>query len=597
MKNLSEAEITRLCAEIREKLIETVGKTGGHLASNLGIVELTVAIHRVFDAPSDKIIFDVGHQSYVHKMLTGRYERMSGLRKKGGISGFTRCSESEYDPFGSGHSGNAVSAGLGFAEANKLNGKNDYVVCVVGDGSFTNGMVFEALNNCLRENLNLIIILNDNEMSISRNVGGLAKYFSKKSSSKKYFNFKKGLQRFLKRIPYLGNGLIKLFRKIRDLLKRIIFPGNIFEDLGLDYIGPVDNGDVSKICDVLEEAKTQKKVCLVHFLTHKGLGYAPAEENPSLYHAVAPFDTEKGIEKSDKKTYSSEFGKNLSSLAASDSEICAVTAAMCDGTGLCGFSKEFPERFFDVGIAEEHAVTFCAGLAAAGKKPVFAVYSSFFQRCFDQLIHDVAIQRLHTVVCVDRAGFVGGDGVTHQGLFDVGMALSVPNTKIWSPDGFEELGKCLEEAVSSDGLCVVRYPKGGEEDYDREAFEEHDGFSVLEAEENPEATLVTYGRLTKNAATAAKKLGKVRVIKLLRLSPLNTEELGPFLYGKIFFAEEGMKNGGVGEYLAAEFPEKKITVRAVSDFTDGGSEDELIREYGLDAISLEKMILKEIERV
>lgn len=594
---MSNAETAQLCAELRKTLINTVGKTGGHLASNLGIVELTVAIHKTFNAPADKIIFDVGHQSYVHKILTGRYEKMPELRKKGGISGFTRRSESEYDPFGSGHSGNAVSAGLGFAEANRMDGKNDYVVCVVGDGSFTNGMVFEALNNCHRENLNLIIILNDNEMSISPNVGGLAKYLSKKSSSKKYFRFKKGLQRFLKHIPYLGNGLIALFRKIRDLLKRIIFPGNIFEDLGLDYIGPVDTLDVSKICDVLEEAKSQKKVCLVHVLTHKGLGYAPAEENPSLYHAVAPFDTEKGIVPSDKKTFSSEFGNILCDLAKRDLAICAVTAAMCDGTGLCGFSKGFPERFFDVGIAEEHAVTFCAGLAAAGKIPVFAVYSSFLQRCFDQLIHDIAIQNLHVVICVDRAGFVGGDGVTHQGLFDVGMALSVPNTKVWSPDGFDELRKCLEAAVCSDGLCIVRYPKGGEENYDRAAFEEYDGFSVLEAKEKPEATVVTYGRITENAAAAAEKLGNVRVVKLLRLSPINTEKLGSFLVGKVFFAEEGMKNGGVGEFLAETFPEKKIQVRAVSDFTDGGSENELIREYGFDADFLEKMISESLGRV
>lgn len=597
MKKLSNAEIAILCDELRTAIIETVGKTGGHLASNLGVVELTVAIHKVFNAPADKIIFDVGHQSYVHKILTGRYEKMSELRKKGGISGFTRRSESEYDSFGSGHSGNALSAGLGFAEANKLDGKDDYVVCVIGDGSFTNGMVFEALNNCLREDLHLVIILNNNEMSISRNVGGLAKYLSKKSSSKKYFRFKKGLQRFLKHIPYLGNGLIALFRKIRDLLKRIIFPGNIFEDLGLDYIGPVEDRDVSKICDVLEEAKSQKKVCIVHVLTRKGFGYGPAEKNPSLYHAVAPFDIEKGVVPSEKRTFSSEFGEELVCLAKRNPKICAITAAMCDGTGLCGFSKGFPERFFDVGIAEEHAVTFGAGLAAAGKTPVFAVYSSFLQRCFDQLVHDIAIQSLHVVVCVDRAGFVGGDGVTHQGLFDVGMALSVPNSKIWSPDSFDELRKCLNEAICSDGLCFVRYPRGSEAEYDRSEFSEYDGFSVLEAEKEPKATLVTYGRIAKNAVVAAKRLKTVRVVKLCRLAPVSEDELAPFLVGKIIFVEEGMKNGGVGEMLAEKFPEKKISVHAVSNFTDGGSEEELMKEYGFDSDSLEKMISENLESV
>ena len=597
LRGLSDRETALLCDELREKIIDTVSINGGHLASNLGVVELTVAVHKVFNAPDDKIIFDVGHQSYVHKLLTGRFDGMSELRRKNGLSGFTRRSESEYDPFGSGHSGNAISAGLGFAEANKLNGKDDYVVCVVGDGSFTNGMVYEALNNCLHEDLNLIIILNDNEMSISRNVGGLSKYLSEKRSSKNYFRFKKGLQRFLRHIPYLGNGLIKLFRKIRDLFKRILLPGNIFEDLGLDYIGPVENSDVSKICDVLEEAKTKKKVCIVHFLTRKGLGYAPAEDNPSLYHAVAPFDKNIGVIPSDKKTFSSVFGEALVSLAKKDREICAVTAAMCDGTGLCGFANSFPERFFDVGIAEEHAVTFCAGLAAAGKKPVFAVYSSFLQRCFDQLIHDVAIQGRHVVVCVDRAGFVGGDGVTHQGLFDVGMALSVPGTKIWAPDGFDGLRDCLSKALESDGLCIVRYPKGGEEDYDRHSFTEYDGFSVLEPKAPPKATLVTYGRITKNAVDAAKNLGNVRVIKLIRLFPINLSALENLLVGNVFVSEEGMKNGGIGEFLTSSFPEKNITVRAVSDFTDGGSTEELVSEYGFDAVSLEKMISERNESV
>ena len=593
LKQLSVKQLPEVCEEIREKLIFDVTASGGHLASNLGAVELSVALHFVF-GEKDKIVWDVGHQCYTHKILTGRTD-FTTLRKQGGLSGFPDVVEDPSDNFTVGHAGTAISQALGLAKARDINGEDYSVVAVVGDGSLTSGLTYEALNNV--KDTRLIVVVNDNNMSISQSVGTSTLNLSKLRVGK-YDKNKQKLKNGLCRIPLVGKPMYRFLRWCKRRAKLGYYRNSYFDNFDVKYVGIIDGNEVADLVYYLTKIRDNvTKPTVLHIITKKGKGYAPAEENPSLYHAVAPFDTEKGIVPSDKKTFSSEFGNILCDLAKRDPAICAVTAAMCDGTGLCGFSKGFPERFFDVGIAEEHAVTFCAGLAAAGKIPVFAVYSSFLQRCFDQLIHDIAIQNLHVVICVDRAGFVGGDGVTHQGLFDVGMALSVPNTKVWSPDGFDELRKCLEEAVLSDGLCIVRYPKGGETDYDRAAFEEYDGFSVFDAKEKPEATVVTYGRITENAAAAAEKLGNVRVVKLLRLSPINTEKLGSFLVGKVFFAEEGMKNGGVGEFLSETFPEKNIYVRAVSDFTDGGSENELIREYGFDADFLEKMISESLGRV
>lgn len=581
LKNLTEAQLKTLCSELRQKLVDTVSETGGHLASNLGIVELTVAIHRVFNAPDDSIIFDVGHQSYVHKMLTGRKDSFSTLRKKGGISGFTRRSESEYDAFGSGHSGNSLSAAIGIATAKKLSGSEDWTVCVIGDGSFTNGMIYEGLNNCFDKDLKLVIILNDNEMSISENVGGLRAYCNKKRITKGYFAFKKGLQKVLKKIPLIGNGLISFFRAIRDFLKKIILPSNLFEDLGLDYIGPVDGHDVSKICVVLNEAKDKKCVTLVHALTKKGKGYAPAEENPSLYHSVAPFDKNTGVVPKKKETFSSVFGNIISDEAEKNHNICAVTAAMVDGTGLSGFAEKFPERFFDVGIAEEHALTFCAGLAAGGKIPVFAVYSTFAQRVFDQIIHDVSIQQVHVVLCLDHCGFVDGDGITHQGIFDVPMLSCIPDITVYSPETYGELKDCFKKAVEGNGLCVVRYPKGSEKVYSLPEVRDFEDFKVYDFGEKIERTYITYGRITEKLVSAIKENGiSARVVKLIKIAPLNIEEIEKNFISEVCVVEEGSEKGGIGQQLSSSVKNFNIRVHGVNGFADSGNAEELMKEFG-----------------
>ncbi len=506
LKNLSEAEIGTLCAELRQYIIATTEKNGGHLASNLGVVELSVAMHKVFDCPRDHFIFDVGHQSYTHKLLTGRYEEFVTLRQAGGLSGFTNRSESEYDCFGAGHSSTSLSAGLGFSYADRLSGSDAYTVVVLGDGAFTGGMIHEALNN-LRKHLKLIIILNENEMSISKNIGRFAGSLARLRRKSSYFRAKKKTVNFIKKIPLVGEGLFCGIRSIKKTFKNALYGSNYFEDMGLYYLGPADGNNYEDVKALLEAAKDAGESVLIHLKTKKGKGYAPAEENPDVYHGLKPADAP-----STESNFSAEMGKTLTAMAEEDDKICAITAAMSGGTGLDGFEKAHPDRFFDVGIAEEHAATFAAGLAANGYKPVFAVYSTFLQRSYDQMMHDVALQNLPVVFCVDRAGFNESDGATHHGIFDVAFTSQLPNFRIYTPVTYDGVAASLKDAFGKNCPALIRYPSGAEKQSIKEAFYgdkpiERPGlrtdFSLANA---PKHIIVTHGRIAAECLEAKKLL-------------------------------------------------------------------------------------------
>ena len=440
LKSLEPEEIELLNEEIRDFLIDNVSRNGGHLASNLGVVELSVAIHRVFDSPKDHIIWDVGHQSYVHKLLTGRRAEFDTLRTPGGISGFVKRAESEHDCFGAGHSSTSISAALGFAEADHLNGSDAYTIAVVGDGAFTGGMIHEGLNNC-RKDLKLIIILNENEMSISKNIGQFAKNLSKLRMRPGYFKAKRFTGNVLKHVPFVGKHLFRFALRVKKAFKNMMYGSNYFEDMELYYLGPIDGNDYESMEKILTEAKKLKESAVIHIKTVKGKGYDPAEESPDKYHGVAPNNTKKK-----RKTLTDVFGECVCELAEGDERICAITAAMCDGTGLNGFKEKYPDRFFDVGIAEEHAVTFGAGLAASGMKPLVAIYSTFLQRSYDNVIHDVALQKLPVTLCIDRAGLNSRDGATHHGIFDVAFLSHIPNMTIYTPTTEESLSRLLRNS-------------------------------------------------------------------------------------------------------------------------------------------------------
>ncbi|MDK2968263.1 MULTISPECIES: 1-deoxy-D-xylulose-5-phosphate synthase [Lacrimispora] len=462
IKKFSPQELTLLSQEIRDFLIEKISTTGGHLASNLGVVELTMAIYLAFDLPMDKIVWDVGHQSYTHKILSGRRMDFDELRQYGGMSGFPKRKESPCDAFDTGHSSTSISAGLGLAQARDVLGKEHFVVSVIGDGSLTGGMAYEALNNAAQMKKNFVIILNDNNMSISENVGGMSTYLNSIRTGNGYLDLKKHVTNTLSRIPVIGEQLIDKISRTKNGIKQLLIPGMLFENMGITYLGPVDGHDVKALTRTLKEAKNLDHTVLVHVITKKGKGYAPAEKYPSKFHGVEPFDILTGKPKKDKKNlnYTDVFSKTICSLAKDDKKIVAVTAAMPDGTGLKRFSSLYPDRFFDVGIAEEHAVTSAAGMAAGGLKPVVAVYSSFLQRGFDQVLHDVCIQNLPVVFAVDRAGLVGSDGETHQGIFDLSFLSAIPNMSIFAPKNDWELEKGLEFAFSLDSPIAVRYPRG-----------------------------------------------------------------------------------------------------------------------------------------
>ncbi len=596
VRKLSDGELEVLCTEIRHALIDTVASNGGHLASNLGTVELTVALHKSFNSPDDKIIWDVGHQAYAHKLLTGRYSQFSTLRRENGISGFVRPDESEHDSFYEGHAGVSISQAAGIAAANAVKGNKNYAVAVIGDGSFGNGMAYEALNHAGSTKSKLIVILNDNEMSISENVGAMARYLAKVRAKPEYYRFKAGTEKTLKKIPVVGESLADHIFKLKATLKNIIYSSSFFEDLGFRYIGPIDGHDINGLCEAMNSAKMVSVPVVIHVNTLKGRGYDFAEDAPEKFHGISKFDVVTGEPLSSGDSFSAHFGKTLCDFASKDKRICAITAAMALGTGLENFSKEYPERFFDVGIAEEHAVTFASGLSAGGMLPVFAVYSTFLQRCADQMIHDCALQRRKTVIAVDRAGFVGEDGETHQGLFDVAIARSIPNTTIYSPATYAEMSRAFYNAFYKDeNLVIIRYPRGC---MPADAVEAEVGDYSVIGNDDAKIAIVTYGRLYFNALKAkeilAEKGIEVQIVKINKINPIPDGAVEAVCGCRnVLFFEEGMKNGGVAEGFASKLTENdfggKYSITAVDgEFVSHASVDRLMEKYSM---SPEKMAL------
>lgn len=595
IKRLSLAEKEQLCSELRAYIIDIVSSTGGHLASSLGTVELCVALHSVFNTPDDKIIFDVGHQAYAHKIITGRYTDFRSLRVKGGISGFPRPDESEHDAFIAGHASTSISAALGIARAMELQGDDHTVISVIGDGALTGGEAYEGLNNASKLKRRFIVILNDNEMSISKNSGAIAAYLSQMRSSTKYFETKKRVKDALSKSA-IGRELAKSVSGTKELVKFAIFQSNIFENLGYKYLGPINGNNLADMIDVLNVAKQYNEPCIVHIKTKKGKGFLPAEQNSGEYHGLSKRPLIMSSEKYD--TYSETAGKYICELAGQDDRICAVTAAMKYATGLQHFAKAFRSRFFDVGIAEEHAVTFAGGLASQGMLPVFCVYSTFLQRCYDQIIHDLAIEKEHIVLAVDRAGMVGEDGETHQGLFDVAMLTTIPNTVIYSPSNDKELCSCLHKAFyDCDGIAVVRYPKG----IACHSSNNFDDSDIHFYPKGGKALVVTYGRTVNNAVVASEKTN-ADVIALTKIYPIPEEAVETALkYQKVIFFEEGISSGGIGEKFAFELMKNgwngKYRICAVDrEFVSYDDTDSQLARYFLDADGMIKIIGETLEQ-
>lgn len=559
IKKLNNDELNSLCQEIRELMINTVSNNGGHLASNLGAVELTVALHKVFNSPNDQIVFDVGHQCYTHKILTGRKDNFASLRTEGGISGFTRPVESNHDIFSSGHSSTSISAAIGLAKAKALKGEKGKVIAIIGDGAMTGGLAYEALNNSGHENDNLIVILNDNNMSISQNVGSLAKSLTNIRTSPKYYTFKSRVIRHLSRVPKIGAKLTTLFTVINKKVRKKVYHSTFFEDLGFRYYGIIDGHDIEALTDVLNVAKSHNRSVLIHISTQKGKGYEFAEKNPSKFHGIGQFDVATGEAKNGGKNFSAAFGESLVNLAEKDSRICAVTAAMSTGTGLVEFSKKYPKRFFDVGIAEQHAVTFSSGLAKNGMIPFFAVYSTFLQRSYDQIIHDVAMQGLKVIFGIDRAGFVGEDGESHQGVFDTAYLMSVPKLTVFAPSSFEELSSMMYKAAYKENNAVaIRYPRGGEMYLPQDYEYNKKNFAVF-GSNNAKKCIVTYGREFSNCYQAFEELENVMLIKLNKIKPIDSSVFDLLNNANdVYFFEEGIKSGGVGECFGSLLNEKGI---------------------------------------
>jgi len=601
LKQLPDRDIPALAGEIRQEIIGTLAENGGHLASNLGMVEATIALHRTFSCTveerTDTLVFDVGHQCYTHKLLTGRFDRFSTIRQGGGLSGFTNRAESPYDAMTCGHSGSSVSAAMGIAEANRLKygTGNDapWTVAVVGDGSFTNGMIFEALNSLAGRRLNLIILLNDNEMSISKNVGGLSKYLSYIRTSESYFTFKLVLKRAFSVLPFIGNGLVRAARAVRDLLKRVTNSETFFENLGLEYIGPVDGNDYRRMSHVLEEAKSKPGPVIVHMKTKKGMGYPPAEEHPERFHGAAPFLIDTGLPKnaSSGTTFTSVLSDHICRLAERDNRVCAITAAMTEGCGLTEFARRFPDRFFDVGIAEEHAAALAGGLAMADMTPVLVLYSTFAQRVFDQLWHDVRLQNAHVVLVLSHCGLVPGDGVTHQGLYDVSLFRSIPDVTVYSPATADELRADLERAVLSDGLCIVRYPKDTAQEWQIPFTEVTDTYKRAPFGTADRLLVLTYGRIAHDVSAVLADEGiPAELVVLDRILPLPADELCRLAASHPFTAavvvEEGVISGGIGEAIAAKLP-LKTHIFAVDDpLIPHGSLSHIRKTAGLDRETL-----------
>lgn len=600
LKTLNVKELNELCDELRKMLLDVISKNGGHLASNLGAVELTVALHKVFDCPKDQIVWDVGHQSYVHKILTGRLDRFKTIRKENGISGFSKPSESQYDAFISGHAGVSISAAYGLAVAKKLKHDDGYVISVTGDGAFSNGTIYEAMNNAGRGKEKLIIVLNDNGMSISKNESALARYLTHIRTSNGYFKTKNAVSKMLTDIPCVGEPLKNLVSKTKDRIKDGIYGSNLFEDLGFTYLGPIDGHNIESLCDIFERTKTLNKPVVVHINTRKGLGYGYAEENPTAYHGVGSFNKESGLSSSGNN-FSAVFGHKLEKMAEENPKICAVTAAMCDGTGLCGFASKFKSkgRFFDVGIAEGHGMSFSAALAAGGMIPVYAIYSTFLQRAYDQMIHDISIEKIHVVLGIDRSGVVGDDGETHQGLFDVAMLKSIPGSTIYSPSNYEELEKTMELAVNGTGLCGVRYPRGGENEYCKNYHTNNINGDLIE--EGKDTLLVSYGRIWGNVLKADEKLKErgvnVSKLKLTRIWPIDENIVKKASeYKNVIFYEEAAQCGGIGESFGIMLMENnfkgKYLNRGITNFVPQATMDRSLEKLKLDSESMVEDVLK-----
>ncbi len=599
LKNLKLNEKNVLAQEIRDYIIDVVSKNGGHLASNLGIVELTLAIHNVFDLNKDKLIWDVGHQSYVHKILTGRKEELKTIRKLDGLAGFPKTSESETDCFNTGHSSTSISAAMGMAKARDLKKENHSVIAVIGDGALTGGMALEALNHVGSSRTNMIVILNDNEMSISKNIGGINKLLTRLRAKKKYTVSNKKGRKIIEKIPFIGNYIVKIVTRLKKSIKQLILPKMYFEEIGFKYLGPVDGHNLEDLEYILSRAKELDEPVLIHVLTKKGKGYKPAEDTPDKFHGTGPFNIETGEStKKKSKDYSKAFGEKLIELAEKNEKIVAITAAMRDGTGLKDFSIKFPERFFDVGIAEQHALTFAAGLAKEGMIPFVPIYSSFYQRAYDQVIHDICIQKLPVIMCVDRAGCVGNDGETHQGLYDMSFFKLIPNITIMAPKDFEELTQMMEFAIEIKAPVVIRYPRGGEADI---KFDKHEALELGKAEvlkEGQDVTIIGIGKMTATAMKVAKELQKeglnAEVINARFLKPLDCDKISKSIEKTKFVItiEDGTEIGGLGSSIKELIVNKgieNVKIKSFSypdEFIKHGSVPELEKVYRLDCESI-----------
>ncbi|HWR62474.1 MAG TPA: 1-deoxy-D-xylulose-5-phosphate synthase [Clostridia bacterium] len=606
LKRLDYSELNVLAEELRDYTIRVVSENGGHLASNLGVVELTLALHRVFDTPVDKIVWDVGHQSYIHKIVTGRRTEFESLRKLGGLSGFPKRAESAHDAFDTGHSSTSISAALGMAKARDLAGENHSVIAVIGDGALTGGMAFEALNHAGDFPTNLIVILNDNEMSISHNIGGMANYLSRIRTEPAYFKLKGGIEAVLNRIPVVGKTMFRMAEGMRDWLKYLVVPGVIFEELGFKYFGPIDGHDIKKLEAVMKRAKFYNGYpVLIHVVTVKGKGYPIAEDKPKAFHGVNPFFIENGElkSKSTKKTYSEIFGHTLMELAEEDDRIVAVSAAMTDGTGLGDFAAKYKDRFFDVGIAEQHAVTFCAGLAAGGYKPVFAVYSTFLQRAYDQVLHDVCMQNLNVVFAIDRAGIVGSDGETHQGVFDITYLRHIPNITIMSPKDGKELGDMLRLAVTLEGPVAIRYPRGNAREYELAAVPLEYGKSELILE-GKDGVIISEGNMLSKALEVCGRLKRegreFTLINARFVKPLDEKLLLQLSekFGRIYTLEDNVVSGGFGSSILEFYSRNGIDVEVRllgydDSFIPHGEKEELYLLKKLDSGSIYDKIMEE----
>ena len=606
IKKLNKEELPILADEIREFLIKKISVSGGHLASNLGVVELTMALHLVLDFPKDKLIFDVGHQSYTHKLLTGRKEGFDELRKYGGMSGFPKRGESDCDSFQTGHSSTSFSAGLGYAQAREITGEDYKVISVIGDGALTGGMAFEALNNASRLKSNFIIVLNDNNMSISENVGGLSTYLSGFRTADAYRDLKMGVMNSLTKIPVYGDKMVERIRRTKSGIKQLFIPGMLFEEMGIIYLGPVDGGDIRGIEKLLREASNIDGPVLVHVITHKGAGYSPAERHPARFHGTEPFDIETGLplHPRTKANYTDIFSTVMRKMGDRDKKVVAITAAMADGTGLKRFHNMFPDRFFDVGIAEQHAVTFAAGLAAAGLKPIFAVYSSFLQRAYDQILHDVCIQNLPVVFAIDRAGLVGSDGETHQGIFDISYLSTIPNMTIMAPKNKWELSDMIKFAIDFPTPIAVRYPRG----------EAYDGLKEFRAPisygksemiyEESEIVLLAFGSMVKTAEEVRDRLKesgyKCSLVNARFAKPLDEEMLLSVAknHRLVVTMEENVISGGFGSYVTEFYNECETDIAVLNiaisdDYVEHGNVEILRKEVGIDADTIYKRTVTE----